>query len=359
METRVSKRLIRSKDGGGGGGGSDSFREGDKVEADFRGRGKFYPGKIRRDRGDDTYDIDYEDGERESRVNKRLIRSKDGSGGGGGGRLMEGDKVEADYRGRGKFYPGKIRRDRGDDTYDIDYEDGARETRVSKRLIRSKDGGGGGGRLSEGDKVEARYRGREKYYPGKISRDRGDGTYDISYDDGERETRVEESLIRKVGGSRSRSPSPSRGRLREGARVEARYRGRSKFYPGKISRDRGDGTFDIAYDDGESETRVAEDLIKAAGGGSRSPSPSRGRLREGARVEARCVRGAEVSRLLFRPSPPRTVRVLATASPPRNISAGIAAARSSTRAKSRGTAATGPSTSRTTTANPRRAWPKT
>ena len=92
-----------------------------------------------------------------------------------------------------------------------------------------------------------RYRGREKYYPGKISRDRGDGTFDIAYDDGERETRVEERLIRKVGGSRSRSPSPSRGRrLREGARVEARYRGRSKFYPGKISRDRGDGTFDIA-----------------------------------------------------------------------------------------------------------------
>ena len=35
----------------------------------------------------------------------------------GGGRLREGDKIEADYRGRGKFYPGKIRRDRGDDTY--------------------------------------------------------------------------------------------------------------------------------------------------------------------------------------------------------------------------------------------------
>ena len=56
--TRVAKRLIRSKDGGGG--GSDRLEEGDKVEADYRGRG---PRKISRDRGDDT-DISYDDGER-------------------------------------------------------------------------------------------------------------------------------------------------------------------------------------------------------------------------------------------------------------------------------------------------------
>ena len=104
----------------------------------------------------------------------------------GGGRLREGDKVEADYRARGRFYPGKISRDRGDDTYDIDYDDGERETRVSKRLIRKKDRSRsrsrsprGGGRLREGDKIEADYRGRGRYYPGTISRDRGDETYDI------------------------------------------------------------------------------------------------------------------------------------------------------------------------------------
>ena len=54
-EIRVAKRLIRKI-----GGGSDSLREGDKVEADYRDLGKFYPGKISRDRGDDTYDISYE-----------------------------------------------------------------------------------------------------------------------------------------------------------------------------------------------------------------------------------------------------------------------------------------------------------
>ena len=52
--------------------------------------------------------------------------------------------------------------------------------------------------LCEGDAVEADYRGRGKFYPGKISRDRGEGKYDIAYDDGDEETGVEARLIRKL-----------------------------------------------------------------------------------------------------------------------------------------------------------------
>ena len=52
--------------------------------------------------------------------------------------------------------------------------------------------------LCEGDAVEVRYRGREKYYPGTIRRDRGEGKYDIAYDDGEEEKNVEARLIRKL-----------------------------------------------------------------------------------------------------------------------------------------------------------------
>ena len=100
-----------------------------------------------------------------------------------------------------------------------------------------------------------------------------DGTVDISYDDGDSDTRLKEKYVRALDSgsdsdrkrSRSRSRSPKRGRkLREGAKIEARYRlapawkitefcrhlfhsgGRSKFYKGKIDRDRKDGTYDIA-----------------------------------------------------------------------------------------------------------------
>ena len=51
--------------------------------------------------------------------------------------------------------------------------------------------------LCEGDTVEAKYRGG-KYYPGKISRDCGEGKYDITYDDGDKEKNVGARLIRRL-----------------------------------------------------------------------------------------------------------------------------------------------------------------
>ena len=66
------------------------------------------------------------------------------------------------------------------------------ERRASQADIESGDdgggGGGGGGGLREGFKVEARYRAKTHHYPGRITRDHGDGTYDINYDDGEHYT---------------------------------------------------------------------------------------------------------------------------------------------------------------------------
>ena len=50
--------------------------------------------------------------------------------------------------------------------------------------------------------------------------------------------------------------------IRVGSRVEGRYRGASKYYPGKITRVRLDGTYDIEYDDGECESRVPKSLIR-------------------------------------------------------------------------------------------------
>jgi hypothetical protein len=64
---------------------------------------------------------------------------------------------------------------------------------VAAELIRSLEpagghavvsgGGAGGSVLKEGTKVEARYRGKARYYPGVIKRVNRDGTYDVDYDD--------------------------------------------------------------------------------------------------------------------------------------------------------------------------------
>ncbi|KAJ1409004.1 hypothetical protein B484DRAFT_403358 [Ochromonadaceae sp. CCMP2298] len=50
--------------------------------------------------------------------------------------------------------------------------------------------------MREGDKVEGNYRGRGRWFPGTVDRARRDGTFDINYDDGERELQVVGECVR-------------------------------------------------------------------------------------------------------------------------------------------------------------------
>ena len=50
--------------------------------------------------------------------------------------------------------------------------------------------------------------------------------------------------------------------LRENMNIKARYRGKSKYYPGRLLRECGGGKWDIQYDDGDEEYGVSEELIK-------------------------------------------------------------------------------------------------
>jgi len=66
---------------------------------------------------------------------------------------------------------------------------------------------------------------------------------------GEKEMFVAPELIRPLDagpGSPSKSTS---GGLREGMKVEARFKGKLRYYPGIIRRENRDGTFDVDYDD--------------------------------------------------------------------------------------------------------------
>ena len=222
---------------------------------------RYYPGKIAKVNGNGTCDVDYDDGEKEKGVAASLIKVVEKGStapvAAAGGAFKEGDPVEARYRGKSKYYPGKISRDRGDGTFDIDYDDGESESRVASALIQARGGAekpkeepsNGAAiadealsRLRVGTKIEARYRGKSKFYPGVVARDNGDDTYDVDYDDGEKEKGVAAALIKLIEKG-SAAPAAAEGAFKEGDRVEARYRGKSKHYPGKISRDRGDGTY--------------------------------------------------------------------------------------------------------------------
>ena len=111
-----------------------------------------------------------------------------------------------------------------------------------------------------GARIEAKYGGRGKWYKGVISRINSNGTYDVEYDDGDSERGIKPNNIRSI--SKSQFDADSDSLLSRGTRVEARYRGKSKWYKGKILRANTDGTYDIEYDDGDVERRVAKSLIR-------------------------------------------------------------------------------------------------
>ena len=134
-----------------------------------------------------------------------------------------------------------------------------------------------------GEKVEGKYKGGKRWFPGKVTRvnedRRGDVTsYDLRYEDGDSEQDVPVENVRSIGGrdeedldgrgGRSSSPSKRKKTFERHDKVEARYKNGSRWYTGKVSRvnlDRRDEieSYDIDYDDGEFERNVVPENIRA------------------------------------------------------------------------------------------------
>ena len=55
------------------------------------------------------------------------------------------------------------------------------------------------------------------------------------------------------GSTPTPKPEPTAGGFAVGSQIEARYGGKSKWYRGKVAAAHEDGTYDIQYDDGDSE----------------------------------------------------------------------------------------------------------
>eukprot|EP01047_Picozoa_sp_COSAG01_P037423 COSAG01_NODE_2972_length_6774_cov_7.923146_1_plen_1153_part_00 len=196
------------------------IEEGSKVEGNYEGRGRWYPGVIRRERANGTFDIHYDDGDRENNVDRDRIRLSTASAPSAPA-LTEGSKVEGNYRGRGRWYPGVIGRKRANGSFDINYDDGERELGVDRDMIRvSTASAPSAPALTEGSKVEGNYRGRGRWYPGVIGRKRANGSFDINYDDGERETNVAQSCIRTLEHLRGSAPGAARSRPSESGRAD-------------------------------------------------------------------------------------------------------------------------------------------
>ena len=129
LEKKAAKKKSRKGDPSDSEADDEPLRRGDRIEGQYKGRvgGKWYPGKISRINADGTYEIAYDDGGRDSRLRARFVRRE------GGGKkkksrddsgtdtateddFARGGKVEANYKGKGKWYAGEIARVKSDDS---------------------------------------------------------------------------------------------------------------------------------------------------------------------------------------------------------------------------------------------------
>ena len=115
---------------------------------------------------------------------------------------------------------------------------------------------------------EVRYRGGKRFSVGMIKHLHHDGSFDIMYDDGKNcENRVSPSMVRRVSlesptDQQHTSSLAGTALLSACKKVEVRYRGGKRFFPGTISKVNSDGTYDIEYDDGDGESSVGASLIR-------------------------------------------------------------------------------------------------
>ncbi|RYG65361.1 hypothetical protein EON64_12060, partial [archaeon] len=187
--------------------------------------------------------------------------------------FREGDLVDVETRrGRGPVESGKVVRKKLNGRYEVRLDSGGFESEVEEEYIK---------KAKKAIRLRARSRSRSPKQsprrslsppsrPRARSRSRSRSISRSPIVDRNSRSPYSRSITR----SRSRSSSPGRRRYSRasspkqrrkpsvGDRIQAQYRGRGKYYAGKITRDRHDGTFDITYEDGDSETRVKEEWIR-------------------------------------------------------------------------------------------------
>eukprot|EP00984_Skeletonema_dohrnii_P012988 scaffold5333_cov95-Skeletonema_dohrnii-CCMP3373.AAC.4 len=235
---------------------------GTKVEVRFA-KSRRLSGTIARVNNDETCDVDLDSGEKEKGVPLVLIRnivdsvSNDdaavlskreaseiniNSSNDDRNFLSIGDRVEAKFRGRGsRYYLGTIKNVSGG-KYDIDYDDGDQDRKLSAEHVRKLDGS-----------VEQQRRGR-------VSRTKKSGA---RISDGEKKAVKDSVGLTDV---KTDDSVPTKHSLFDkGQRVTARYRGRGKrWYKGSIAECfESKNEYTIHYDDGDRDRNLSAEFIRA------------------------------------------------------------------------------------------------
>ena len=238
---------------GGGRGHNERFELGTPVEANFEQAGQWFPGIIVRVGADGTYDLAYDDGDYESSIAASNIRDR---------------PIQLDSNtGRDE----KTDHATGEPANKFDAVRGKKSTYAAAAHNHA---------FQVGSKIFGNFDQAGDWFPGRISRVNGDGTFDIAYDDGDVELHVAEAHIQlpataAAPGARLTGPPSGVPQLAFkpkpadpghpfsiGALIVGNFGGDGEWFEGQIFNVRDDGTFDILYDDGDTETCVPAEHIR-------------------------------------------------------------------------------------------------
>jgi Domain of unknown function (DUF4537) len=153
--------------------------------------------------------------------------------------LEIGDKVSCRWKGGPEYYPGEISQINGE-VVQINYEDGDEETTSVRLLQLQRDDWFPPielGNVQEGDRVLGCWF-DEHWYPGVVLSVEGKRVH-VLFDDGD-QAMLTPDKVRTLD-------------IKVGDRVFCRYKGGPAYYPGEVTRKRGE-VIHIRYDDGDEET---------------------------------------------------------------------------------------------------------
>lgn len=240
----------------------------DRVQINYQGRGRWYAGRItsRRVQGKghclQRFNVGYDDGDKESNVLPTNIRRMQGAR---VSTFRRGQAIEANYRGRGRWYAGTIATVNSPCSYNVRYNDGDSENNVDPLKIRAQARRSCTDRnrrpCRAGFRVQGNWRGYGRYYPGTVTACTN-GLFTISYDDGSREQSVLGSRLQSCQQARCNRRALT---LRKGQTIQANYKGQGRWYSGVIQAvNTNTCTYTVVYCDGDRETSVPTNRARAS-----------------------------------------------------------------------------------------------
>ncbi|RYH28877.1 hypothetical protein EON65_10570 [archaeon] len=271
-----------------------------RVVANYLGKGVWYSGSIAMVRATSStvsYDLDYDDGMKEKHISEDFVYVTNGESVDAlekvlGGKVVVHDskhpssaveveyytqqKVMVRYKETGRWYVGKVIKQRIGERYDVLFEDGELLQAVSATNIRPCVSSSAfpksppvkptaSAKYKIGTLIEANRLGQGTWMSGSISRVRDSKVYDVTYEsDGFEEKRVGEEQVRMLS-PRTHTKQPLAALFKVDAHIEINFRALGVWYNAvvlKVRQTTPHILYDVQLDDGRSEFRVDEERIR-------------------------------------------------------------------------------------------------